>query len=83
MNITELNTRAIVAKIIDKYKSKIEEHLGRTYKEILAENKQLKEENERLKELVKDMQDDIQNAKQSGYELGIRDGRNQIFLKAI
>ena len=71
--------KMVITKIVEKNKSKIEEIVGRKYKEILDENKQLKEENERLKELVKDMQDDIQKAKSSGYGLSSRYSSTRFF----
>ena len=79
MRIPEIEKRAIIARYLEKIKPKFKEVIGRKYKELLDENKALKEENERLKELVKNMQDDIQLARQSGYELGMHDGRNRIF----
>ena len=76
---SEIEKRSIIIRCIEHVMPKITKVIGRNFKELLDENKKLKEENERLKELVKDMRDNIQYAKQSGYELGIRDGRNQIF----
>ena len=54
MQLSKIEQRAIVAKFIDKVKPKVEKVIGRTYKEILAENKVLKEENERLKKKLEE-----------------------------
>ena len=78
-NMSPKFKRYLVKAAVNKITPKVKEAIVRKIKNLAAENKQLKEENEKLKELVKDMQDDIQRAKQSGYELGMRDGRNQIF----
>ena len=54
MRLSKIEQRAIVAKFINKVKPKVEKVIGRTYKEILAENKVLKEENERLKKKLEE-----------------------------
>lgn len=57
--------------LIKKVAERVEEKIGIRIKEIVEENKKLKEENKRLEDLIKDMADDIQRARQSGYELGL------------